>query len=72
MNLRKWKNTLRRNLLGESDEMENHDHPVCPKCGRTMDFHGNNNGADYPLGEGYWKCTSCDFSITENEIWDSR
>lgn len=42
----------------------NTDHPTCPQCGATMDFHGG----DLPIGEGYWDCPSCGFSFKENDL----
>lgn len=45
---------------GEGDT----DHPDCPRCGDTMEFHGG----DRPYGEGYWDCSSCDYSFTEERL----
>lgn len=38
-----------------------------------MDFYGhtideNGNEEDFPIGEGYWKCSFCGFKCTENEV----
>lgn len=72
MHLRKWKNDLRKSLDINNDfELEDNDHPDCPRCGSTMEFHGHDDSGDYPLGDGYWKCPGCGYSITEDEIWDS-
>ena len=40
------------------------DHPTCPKCGGTMNFHGG----DRNYGEAYWDCNSCSYSFTEKEL----
>lgn len=40
------------------------DHPICPSCGETMNFHGGERAA----GEGYWDCPGCDFSFTEDDL----
>lgn len=42
------------------------DHPKCPNCKSTMDFHGG----DLPIGEGYWDCPGCDFSFSEEDLKD--
>ena len=40
------------------------DHPKCPQCGKRMTFHGG----DLPLGDGYWECSRCGFSFSEDEL----
>ena len=42
----------------------NPDHPDCPVCGSTMNFHGG----DRQMGEGYWDCSGCDFTFTEDDL----
>ena len=42
------------------------DHPTCPDCGATMDFHGG----DLAIGDGYWDCPGCDYSFTEDDLED--
>ena len=42
----------------------NPDTPTCPSCGSTMSFHGG----DRPTGEGYWDCSGCDYSFTEDDL----
>ena len=42
------------------------DHPICPSCGATMDFHGG----DLAIGDGYWDCPDCDYSFTEDDLKD--
>lgn len=41
------------------------DHPDCPECNSTMNFHG---GDDISIGEGYWECSSCGYSFTESDL----
>ena len=48
------------NNNGETDT----DHPTCPQCGSTMNFHGVN----LPIGDAYWDCPNCPFSFTEEDI----
>lgn len=71
MNLRKWKKELRDNLYVSSisDTGVDTDHPYCPRCNSIMNFYGHDANGDFPIGEGYWKCSCCDFSITENELY---
>lgn len=66
--LRKWKKKLRDALDTPWDYDLNTDHPDCPQCGCTMDFYGHDENGDFPIGEGYWKCNSCGFQISENEL----
>lgn len=40
------------------------DHPTCPKCGSIMTFHGG----DLEIGKGYWDCSGCTYSFTEEEL----
>lgn len=42
----------------------NTDHPQCPYCSSIMNFHGG----DRALGDGYWDCSGCDFTFTENDL----
>lgn len=42
----------------------NPDHPTCPSCGLTMNFHGG----ERKLGTGYWDCPGCDFTFTEDDL----
>jgi len=64
-NMRSWKNNL-QNMI--NDIVADSDHPDCPKCGARMNFYGHDENGDFPLGEGYWECPDCGFSITENEL----
>jgi len=52
---------------GKNDEIADTDHPACPQCGATMNFHGDD--MQLPNGEGYWECPSCNFSFCEDEVW---
>ena len=40
------------------------DHPECPECGSKMKFYGG----DRAYGDGYWECSSCGYSFTENDL----
>lgn len=40
------------------------DHPTCPQCGGTMNFHGGRRR----FGNGFWDCEGCNFSFTENDL----
>lgn len=40
------------------------DHPECPHCHSTMEFHGG----DREFGDGYWECSGCDYSFTEDDL----
>ena len=42
----------------------NPDHPDCPHCGSTMEFHGGERDLD----TGYWDCPGCDFTFTEDDL----
>lgn len=47
----------------------NTDHPTCPECGNTMNFHGqDSSGRDYSQGDAYWECDSCGFKFDENQV----
>lgn len=48
----------------------NPDTPECPECGSTMNFHGHDDNGDFAEGDGYWKCSGCGYSFTENDIKD--
>lgn len=67
-NLRSWKNKLQAALNYPWDSNINTDHPDCPRCGCAMDFYGHDESGDFPIGEGYWECSSCGFKITEDEL----
>ena len=54
------KELARKVVNGESDA----DSPDCPDCGSTMCFHGG----DLELGDGYWECPDCGYSITEDDL----
>lgn len=64
-NLRKWKKELREAV--EDFNLES-DHFPCPRCEGQVDFFGHDNNGDFPIGEGYWKCSTCGFKITEDEL----
>ena len=65
--INKWKRKMRK-MLDENSVGGNYDtdHPECPECGATMEFHG---GDDRPVGDGYWECDICGFKITEDEVY---
>ena len=42
----------------------NTDHPTCPNCGNTMEFHGG----ELSIGEGYWDCPGCNYTFNENDL----
>lgn len=44
------------------------DHPTCPRCGSTMDFHGHDDYGDFAYGDGYWECTGCGFKVSESDL----
>ncbi len=69
MNLKKWKRALYEDLM--DGYVRDTDHPDCPKCGGTMNFYGHDEDGDYDEGEGYWKCSDCDFSVTEEEVYNA-
>ena len=61
MGLAEWMAKLAVDVYyGEGDT----DHPDCPTCGGRMNFFGG----DRAHGEGYWKCSSCGFSVTEDDL----
>ena len=68
-NLRSWKKALRNAVDYPWDSDIDSDHPKCPRCGSTMDFHGHDDDGDYAYGEGYWECDSCGFKVTENDVY---
>lgn len=60
-------------MLYENIGQYDTDHPNCPDCGSKMNFYGhstdeNGNEIDWEYGEGYWKCPSCGFKCTEDEV----
>lgn len=59
---------IRKFLKEQADKVyygyDNPDRPTCPKCGNTMTFHGD----DRPHGEGYWDCSGCNFTFTEEDL----
>lgn len=67
-NLRRWKKDLRNAVDYPWDSDIDSDHPSCPRCGSTMDFYGHDDSGDFDYGEGYWKCDSCGFKVTENDL----
>ena len=52
-----------------SDNGNDSDHPPCPNCEETMTFYGHDKNGDFALGEGYWECPYCGFSIKEKEVY---
>lgn len=69
-NLRVWKRILKEALYYPFDNDMDTDHPECPKCGNVMDFYGyDDSGEELAIGEGYWKCDDCGFSITEESLY---
>ena len=50
--------------LGEPIPEINTDTPTCPNCGSTMEFHGG----DLDYGDGYWDCSSCGYTFTEDDL----
>ena len=67
-NLRSWKKALRNAVDYPRDSDIDSDHPNCPRCGGTMDFHGQDDAGDFAYGEGYWECDSSGFKVTENDV----
>lgn len=55
------------NNYGLSDDIEDTDHPNCPSCGSTMDFHGEKYGLTR-IGDGRWECSNCGYSFTEDDL----
>lgn len=40
------------------------DHPTCPNCNSIMNFHGGKRD----FGNGYWDCSNCDFTFSEDDL----
>lgn len=68
MNIERWKKTLLESVRNGSGEFDP-DSPPCPECGRDMKFIGHDAFGDFGRGDGYWKCPSCGFRITEGELY---
>ena len=64
----KWKRELKETMADPWEAKFDSDHPKCPSCGATMDFYGHDENGDFPYGEGYWKCGSCGYKVTEDEL----
>lgn len=64
-NMKKWKKDLFDAIYSPFDDS---DHPACPHCNATMDFFGHDDEGDFPLGEGYWKCSNCGFTFYEKDL----
>lgn len=58
------KKFLKQQAYNVSYGMGDPDHPNCPHCGTVMNFHGG----DRVLGDGFWDCSGCDFTFTEDDI----
>ncbi len=62
-----FKNSLAHDLrynLGNSD-----DHK-CPDCGSSLEYVTHDDyGRELEIGDGYWKCTNCDFIMGEHEVY---
>ena len=67
-NLRKWMKALKNAVDNPWDSNFDSDHPTCPDCGAEMDFYGHDDSGDFAYGEGYWKCSSCGFKVTEKDL----
>lgn len=67
-NLRNWKKELKNAVDYPWDSNIDSDHPACPRCGSSMDFHGHDDSGDFPYGEGYWECSGCDFKVSESDL----
>lgn len=67
-NLGKWKRKLRHAVDYPWDSDIDSDHPDCPECESEMEFHGHDDSGDFPLGEGYWECGNCGFTISEDDV----
>lgn len=67
-NIKKWKSQLKDAVDYPWDSAIEPDHPTCPICGEVMDFCGHDEYGDFPYGEGYWKCDSCGFKVSKNEL----
>jgi C4-type Zn-finger protein len=68
MDKRKWKSALVDAMMNPGYTDIDTDHPTCPQCGATMDFHGHDENGDFALGEGYWICNSCNYKVKESEL----
>ena len=68
-NTKKWKEALKDLIFNPWENEGDSDHPSCPICGATMNFHGHDESGDFPLGEGHWDCPSCGHSVKENEVY---
>ena len=66
--LRGWKKALKDAMYYSWENRMDTDHPDCPQCGSTMDFHGHDDSGDFPIGEGYWECPGCGFKVIESEL----
>lgn len=67
--LRSWKRNLKDMVNYPWEYSGNSDHPDCPKCGNSMNFHGHDDNGDFPFGEGYWECPNCRFKISEEQLY---
>ena len=49
--LRGWKKALKNAVDYPWDSDIDSDHPKCPRCGSTMDFHGHDDSGDFDYDE---------------------
>lgn len=68
--MKMWKRNLKYMIENPWDAKGNSDHPDCPDCGCTMNFFGHDKNGDFPMGEGYWECPACNYSIREDDLDD--
>ena len=66
--LSEWIKAFKRAVDNPWEVDYNPDHPECPMCGSTMDFHGHDDSGDFAYGEGYWQCNNCGFKVTEDDL----
>ena len=68
-NLNKFFKSLAKELQDNEGNFDT-DHPDCPCCGSTMNFYGHDDNGDFAYGDGYWKCPSCGYKFSENDLND--
>jgi len=52
---------------GSYGSIKDSDHPSCPNCKTTMNFHGEDEGYK-TIDEGFWDCPSCGFKVKEGDL----
>lgn len=51
---------------GYSDSIADTDHPSCPRCSTTMDFHGDD--MNLAIGDEFWVCPNCGFTFSYDDV----